>query len=275
MIERLDSGTQTSTLGAVVAPTVGWAAGPLGAVQAAAREISRQTAVQARAVAAFAASRPASVDRAQGERGAMSPERWAGRSEVLRPVSEWATPELALALNLTQQAAEALLAESLTLAHRLPATLTALESGLVHRGHVWHLIDKVAPIADAGLRAEIEADVDAVQGVLQLDLQQADVVVHPGVRADRAAVDLRAGVLRGCVLLKLVRAAPGQRQGRAGERGGQGPAGGGGSHRASWGTVVRAGVVRATPAGHLLGLLPGGDARAEHGVEVRAWISRS
>jgi hypothetical protein len=39
-------------------PAVGWAAGPLGAVQAAEREIARQTALRARAVAQFAATRP-------------------------------------------------------------------------------------------------------------------------------------------------------------------------------------------------------------------------
>ncbi|WP_244522317.1 HNH endonuclease signature motif containing protein [Geodermatophilus africanus] len=144
--------------GTVSAPVVGWASGPLGAVQAADREIARQTAVRARAVAAFAASRPASVDRAQGEPGAMSAERWAARPEVLRAVSEWATPELAIALNLTRRAAEVLLEESLTLVSRLPATLGALECGLLHRGHLWHLLDKVAPVADDGLRAEIEAE---------------------------------------------------------------------------------------------------------------------
>ena len=46
------------------APVVGWATGPLAAVQAADREIARATALRARAVAEFAASRPASVDRA-------------------------------------------------------------------------------------------------------------------------------------------------------------------------------------------------------------------
>ncbi|TFV55363.1 HNH endonuclease, partial [Geodermatophilus sp. DF01-2] len=153
----MDGGTQTSTPGAG-APTVGWASGPLGVVQAASREIARATAVRARAVAEFATSRPASADRAQGERGAMSAERWAARAEVLRPVSEWATPEVAIALNLTQQGAEALLAESLILVHRLPATLAALESGVLHEGHLWHLIDKVAPVADDVLRAEIEAE---------------------------------------------------------------------------------------------------------------------
>ncbi|MDK3257677.1 hypothetical protein [Blastococcus capsensis] len=42
------------------APVAGWASGPLGAVQVADREIARQTAARARAVAEFAASRPAS-----------------------------------------------------------------------------------------------------------------------------------------------------------------------------------------------------------------------
>ncbi|RBY75459.1 hypothetical protein DQ238_19630 [Geodermatophilus sp. TF02-6] len=53
MIESMDDGAMTSTLGAG-APVVGWASGPLGAVQAAARDIARQTAVKARAVAASA-----------------------------------------------------------------------------------------------------------------------------------------------------------------------------------------------------------------------------
>ena len=150
-------GMQASAV-AADAPVVGWASGPLGAVQAADREIARATAVRARAVAAFAASRPASADRAQGERGAMSAVRWAARADVLRPVSEWATPELAIAVNLTQSAAEGLLAESLTLVHRLPATLDALECGLLHRGQLWHLLDKVAPVEDPVLRAAIEAD---------------------------------------------------------------------------------------------------------------------
>ncbi|SDN05966.1 hypothetical protein SAMN05660642_03953 [Geodermatophilus siccatus] len=122
------------TPSAAAAPVVGWAAGPLGAVQAADQEIARQTAIKARAVAAFAASRPAGADRAQGERGPMSAERWAARPEVLRSVSEWATPELAIALDLTQQGAEKELARSLTLVSRLPATLAALESGVVHAG---------------------------------------------------------------------------------------------------------------------------------------------
>ncbi|MBM7808568.1 hypothetical protein JOD57_004405 [Geodermatophilus bullaregiensis] len=140
----------------VGAPPVGLASGPLGAVKTAWREVSRQTALQARAVAAFAVSRPASADRAPGEPGAMSAERWASRSEVLRAVSEWAAQELTVALSISEQAAEALLERSLTLVHRLPATLDALEAGLLHPGLLGCLLDKVAPIADDGLRAEVE-----------------------------------------------------------------------------------------------------------------------
>ena len=87
------------------APPVALSQGPLGEVQAADREIARQTAVRARAVAAFAASRPATVDRGRGEPGAMSEERWAARPEVLRSVSEWAAQELVVALSITSEAA--------------------------------------------------------------------------------------------------------------------------------------------------------------------------
>ncbi|MGY1608508.1 hypothetical protein [Geodermatophilus sp. SYSU D00700] len=139
------------------APAVGWASGPLGAVQAADREIARQTALRARAVAAFAATRPASVDRQQGSPGAMSADRWAARAEVLRPVSEWATDELAVALSVSTQAAQ-LLERSLTLVHRLPGTLAALEAGALHVGHLGPLLDKVAPITDDTLRTTIERE---------------------------------------------------------------------------------------------------------------------
>src|SRR4051794_29298090 len=138
-------------------PPVGLSDGPLGAVQAADREIAHQTAVRARAVAAFAASRPATADRGQGEPGAMSAERWAARPELLRSVSEWAAPELVVALSITTEAAEALLLRSLTLVHRLPGTLAALEAGALHPGHLWPMLERVAPIENARIRAEVEA----------------------------------------------------------------------------------------------------------------------
>lgn len=139
------------------APPVAQSAGPLGALQAADREIARQSALRARAVADFAAIRPASTDRQQGDAGAMSAERWAARPEVLRGVSEWAAQEVAVALSLTTEAAESLLQRSITLVHRLPGTLAALEAGALHPGHLWPMLDKVAPIDDDGVRAEVEA----------------------------------------------------------------------------------------------------------------------
>ena len=139
------------------APPVALSDGPLGAVQAAEREIARQTAIRDRALAEFAASRPASSDRAQGEPGAMSAERWAARPEILREVSEWAAQELVVALSIGSEAAERRIADSLTLVHRLPGTLAALEAGALHPGHVWPMLDKVAPIEDPIVRAEVEA----------------------------------------------------------------------------------------------------------------------
>ncbi|WP_231839541.1 HNH endonuclease signature motif containing protein [Blastococcus saxobsidens] len=144
------------TSGTSGAPVAGWASGPLGAVQAADREIARQTAVRARAVAEFAASRPASVDRQPGEPGAMSAERRAARPQVLADVSEWAAQELAVALSLSTEAAEQLLTRSLTLVHRLPGTLAALEAGVLHVGHLWTMLERVAPITDDAVRARTE-----------------------------------------------------------------------------------------------------------------------
>jgi hypothetical protein len=144
--------------GASPAPAVGWATGPLGGVQSADREIARQTARRARAVAEFAATRPASEDRQPEQPGSMSADRRAGRPEVLADVSEWAGQELAVALSITSKAAEDLLTRSLTLVHRLPGTLAALESGVLHPGHLWPLLEKVAPVPDRVARARLERD---------------------------------------------------------------------------------------------------------------------
>ena len=139
-------------------PPVALSDGPLGVVQAADRELARQTAIRARGLAEFAASRPATTDRSQGEPGAMSPERWAARPEVLRDVSEWAAQELVVALSISAQAAETLLVRSLTLVHRLPGTLAALEAEALHPGHLWPMLEKVAPIENDAVRAEVEAE---------------------------------------------------------------------------------------------------------------------
>ncbi len=139
-----------------VEPTSGWASGALGAVQVADCEIARQTAVRARAIAAFAATRPASGDRPAGQPGCMSEQRQAARPAVLVEVSEWAAQELVLALEISSEAANVLLERSLMLVHRLPRTLAALESGALHVGHLFPMLERVAPIADDEKRAEVE-----------------------------------------------------------------------------------------------------------------------
>ena len=63
-----------------------------------------------------------------------------------------------MALSISSEAAEALLTRSLALVHRLPGTLAALEAGALHPGHLWPMLDKVAPIEDATVRAEVEAE---------------------------------------------------------------------------------------------------------------------
>ena len=141
------------------APVAGWASGPLGAVQAADREIARLTAVRARALAEFAASRPASADRQPGEPGAMSAARRAARPAVLAEVSEWAASELSIASSISKQAAGQRLQRSMTLVHRLPGTLAALESGLLHDGHLFPMLERVAVMADDEKRTALEREV--------------------------------------------------------------------------------------------------------------------
>src|SRR3954454_19736573 len=145
--------------GSEFAPQTGLGEGPLGAAQAADRQIARLYAQRARALAEFCAARPASADRAQGEPGAMSAARWAVRPEILRPVSEWATQEASIGLTRTQSRTVGLLEECCRLVARLPGTLGALEGGLLTPEHLRPLLEHVAPIADDRLRAEIEAEV--------------------------------------------------------------------------------------------------------------------
>ncbi|WP_082523305.1 HNH endonuclease signature motif containing protein [Geodermatophilus sp. Leaf369] len=139
-------------------PPVVTSGGPLGEVQREATAIGRATAAQARAVAEFAALRSASADRQPGEPGCASAETRAARPRVLAEVSEWAAQELVVALQITQHAAQALLVRSLTLVHRLPATLEALEGGVIHPGHLWAFTERVGAIEDPGVRARVERE---------------------------------------------------------------------------------------------------------------------
>src|SRR5688500_10740195 len=85
----------------------------LAAAKAAHRRQGREAAELARALAAFAAARPAAVlDRPDGEVGAAAAASRAARPAVLTTVSEWAVDEVMVALGQSSQAASRLLAES-------------------------------------------------------------------------------------------------------------------------------------------------------------------
>ena len=123
-------------------------AAQLTEVREAQAEIARQQARQARALAAFARSRPASHDRSDEEVGAAAAATRAARPAALTSVSEWAVDEVAVALGMTARAAGQLLAESLQLVHRLPRTLDLLEGGHLSRRHAQVMTDLVAPLSD-------------------------------------------------------------------------------------------------------------------------------
>jgi hypothetical protein len=181
---------RASTEWPAFAPQVALGSGALGEAQAADREIGRLYALRARKLAEFAAARPASADRAQGEPGAMSAERWALRPEILKPTSEWAAQEASIAFTRTQAWASGQLEEALTLVQRLPGTLAALEGGLLTPDHRRPLLEHVAPITDPRLRAEIEAEVlrwvatRAAQRTITTPPQLADAVLRAVTRRD-------------------------------------------------------------------------------------------
>ncbi|HEV7871349.1 MAG TPA: DUF222 domain-containing protein [Modestobacter sp.] len=127
----------------------------LGRALGAHREAARVAADQAEALAAFARSRPASLDRPDAEVGAAAARTRAARPAALTPVSEWAVDEVAVALQLSSSAATKLLVESVLLVERLPATLDALREGRLSWRHVQVMTDLVARLSD-GLRPVAE-----------------------------------------------------------------------------------------------------------------------
>jgi hypothetical protein len=132
-------------------------AGHLDRARAAHQAQCRAAAVQARELAAFAAMRPAVVlDRPDEEVGAAAAASRARRPAVLTPVSEWATDEVMVALGLSADASSRLLADSITLVERLPATLEALSAGTISWAHARMLAEVLAPLADAQARADVE-----------------------------------------------------------------------------------------------------------------------
>src|SRR3954449_9857362 len=155
-LERMIEGVSAPSEPSAFGPQVALAEGPLGAAQLADRAMAAAFVARVRALVEFAAGRPASADRAQGEPGAMSPQRWAARPELLQPVSEWAAQEVSIGLSCSRRGAEDWIAQALMLS-RLPRALAAVEAGLLTVGHLWCLEEHVAPIADAAVRAQIEA----------------------------------------------------------------------------------------------------------------------
>lgn len=89
----------------------------------------------------------------------MSAARRAARPAVLAEVSEWAASEVAIASSISKEAAGQRLERSLTLAQKLPGTLAALESGLLHEGHLFPMLERVATVTDRDKRVELERDI--------------------------------------------------------------------------------------------------------------------
>jgi hypothetical protein len=135
-------------------------AAALSQAVAAWRDESRAAARGVRALVAFARLRPhGRFDRQPGERGAMSTATREARPEVLSDVSEWAVDEVALALQISGQAAAGRLTDSLVLAEQLPGTLAKLEAGELSWAHARQMIAVVGPVVDEALRARIEGRV--------------------------------------------------------------------------------------------------------------------
>ena len=166
----------------------------------------REAAEVARALAAFAAARPAALlDRPDGEVGAAAAASRAARPAVLTSVSEWAVDEVMAALGLSSPWASRLLAESVSLVEQLPATLAALEAGTISWAHAQMLVEVLAPLSDAK-RAEVEARLlakAAGRTVTQLRATARRAVL----RADAAAATRR---LARAIRERQVRVFPGK-----------------------------------------------------------------
>ncbi len=119
------------------------------------RTLARAAADQASALADFARSRSASLDRPDSEIGAAAAATRAARPAALTPVSEWAVDEVAVALQVSGAAATDLLVQSITLDERLPGTLRALREGRISWAHARVMTQVVAPLPDE-VRGEAE-----------------------------------------------------------------------------------------------------------------------
>jgi hypothetical protein len=176
-------------------------AGHLCAARAAHVEQCRWAAVQARELAAFAAQRPAAVlDRPDEEVGAAAAASRAARPAALTAVSEWAVDEVMVAFGLSSVAASQLLAESVGLVEQLPATLAALQAGVIGWNHARMLTEVLSPLQPAA-RAEVEARLLARAGgqtvpQLRMAARRAVLRADATAAARRLAAAIRARAVR-------------------------------------------------------------------------------
>ena len=155
------------------------------------RVASRAEASRARALAAFARSRPAAMfDRAPGERGAASAASVAARPSPLTEVSEWAVDEAAATLRISGRAASMQLVEAITLVEGLPATLAALAAGDISPAHARIMVEVAGPVADPDKRAQVEA------AVLPRAVGQTPAALRASVRRAVTRIDAAAAAAR-------------------------------------------------------------------------------
>jgi hypothetical protein len=179
----------------------------LDAGRAARREQGRQVALEMRALAAFARSRPAgALDRADDEVGAAAAASRAARPEVLTEVSEWAVDEVMAEYGLSKQAAQTRLVQAITLDEQLPATLDALEAAVIGWPHAAMLVDELGVLTDPGKRALVEAELLAkAAGKTVAALREAARRAVLRVDAEAAARRLARAIRR-----RHVRVSPGR-----------------------------------------------------------------
>src|SRR3954452_17197945 len=114
-LERMIEGVSAPSEPSAFGPQVALAEGPLGAAQLADRAMAAAFVARVRALVEFAAGRPASADRAQGEPGGMSPQRWVARPGLLQPVLGGGAEGGPVGFNLSRRRAEDWIAKALML----------------------------------------------------------------------------------------------------------------------------------------------------------------
>ncbi|SFD83499.1 DUF222 domain-containing protein, partial [Blastococcus tunisiensis] len=169
---------------------------------AAYRAQGRQAARQARALAAFAAARPAAaMDRPDGEVGAAAAASRAARPAALTGVSEWAVDEVMVALALSSRAASTLLGESVVLVEQFPATVAAVEAGTISWAHARMLAHELSLLTDDALRASVEARLLAgaggrTVGQLRVSAQRAVLRADASAAVRRLAAAIKRRAVR-------------------------------------------------------------------------------